>query len=87
MRALPGMMVAAALAGLCGCADPWVTQVEPQTYRISTPDWWPADTEGGAEAGLDYAALGLCPLGYTKLDEHESWATLTWKIRCDVPRA
>ena len=86
MRALRGVMMGAALAGLCGCADPQMAQVEPKTYQISLLAWWPANTRDGAEAGLDYAALGACPLGYTKLDEHEAWGSLTWKIRCNVPR-
>jgi hypothetical protein len=87
MRRIWGVMATAALAALAGCAEPEVVQIEPQTYQVSTPDWWPVDTQGGAEAGLDYAALGVCPHGYTKLDAQDSWSTLTWKIRCDVPRS
>jgi len=87
MTAMQGLMMAVALAALCGCADPQVEQVEPQSYRISTPAVWPANTHANAETGLDYAALGACPLGYTKTDEHEAWGILTWTIRCKVPHA
>jgi len=83
MRAVRELIVIVAIAGLCGC-EAQVAPIGPQAYQISVREGWPADTHDGAVADLDYNALGLCPHGYTKTDEHgDGWGNLVWKIRCD----